>query len=75
MLNEKYQRFTTKLRENLSEEDALFVQNLIEYDKRDENLMKLTEKAIESMVDRNIFDTFYKTCAQLNIKWLPIESH
>lgn len=75
MLNEKYQRFTTKLRENLSEEDALFVQNLIEYDKRDENLMKLTEKAIESMVNQNIFDGFYKTCAQLNIKWLPTESH
>ena len=75
MYPDEYNRFTTKLRENLSEEDALFVQNLIEYDKRDENLMKLTEKAIESMVDRNIFDAFYKTCAQLNIKWLPTVYH
>lgn len=75
MYSDKYDRFTAKLRENLSEEDASFVQELIKYDKRDENLMKLSEKAIESMVDRKIFDTFYKTCAQLNIKWLPTESH
>ncbi len=75
MYKEEYIKFTNKLRENLSEENAMLVQNLIKYDERDENLMKLSESAIKTMVNLKIFDGFYKTCAQLNIKWLPTENH
>lgn len=75
MNKEEYHLFTTELRKLLSEEDAMFIQGLIKLDKKDENLMSISNIAIKQMVGRNIFDAFHKVCENLGIIWIPSNNY
>ena len=65
----KMQDLETKLFQYLTDDNVLFIKNLIKESKLDANLKKIHHSDYREMVNRDIWDTFNKVSSEVGIEW------